>query len=168
MRRSISVVAVLGLLSAAIMAAASAAEAKIVVGQGIAGVKIGQTPTQVEGMLGSPTFKQPPSQALTAWDYHRSPLDLQVDFTHGHVSGMWTAAKQQRTSKGISIGSSPAQVRRAYPKAKCTPGAGPAPGPGEESLACVVKSRYHGQTVETAFEWRNKNSAMEEIDIWLA
>jgi len=167
MRRTINVVAMLSLLSSVgIMAAAPVASATIVVGQGIAGVDIGQSPTQVEGVLGSPTFKQPPSQGLTAWDYHKSPLGLQVDFTGGSVIGMWTTAPQQRTSKGISIDSSPAQVRKAYPKVKCTPGAGPQPGPGEQSLACVVRSRYHGKIVKTYFEWRNKNKAMEEIDIY--
>jgi hypothetical protein len=165
-RRRISVIAVLGLLSSVgLMAAASAAQATIVVGQGIAGINIGETPAQVEGVLGSPTFKQPPSQGLTAWDYHKSPLDLQVDFTNERITGMWTAAKQQRTNKGIGLDSSPAQVRKAYPKAKCTLGAGPGAGSGEQSLACVLKSQYHGRTVETSFEWRNKKEAMEEIDI---
>jgi hypothetical protein len=172
MRRSPSVIAVLGLLSsAALMAVTPAAEAgtsRIVVGQGIAGVTLGETPAQVEEVLGSPTSKQPPSQGLTAWDYHSSPLDLQVDFTGGGVSGMWTASPELRTSKGISLDSSPAQVRKAYPKVKCTLGAGPGAGPGEQSLACVLKARYHGKVVETAFEWRNKDKAMEEIDIDLA
>jgi hypothetical protein len=167
MRRSIGIVAVLGLLaSVGASAVVPAAFAKIVIGQGIAGVSIGQSPTQVEGVLGSPTFKQPSSQGLTAWDYHKSPLDLQVDFTGGSVIGMWTAAPQQRTSKGIGIDSSPAEVRKAYPKTKCTPGAGPQPGPGEQSLTCVVRSRYHGKIVKTYFEWRNEHKAMEEIDIY--
>jgi hypothetical protein len=169
MRGLLGRTAVIGLLTGAgIVAAASAAQATIVVGQGIAGVNIGQTPAQVESVLGPPTFKQPPSQGLTAWDYHTPPLVLQVDFTSGHVSGMWTASKKQRTNKGISIDSSPAQVRKAYPKVKCKLGAGPGAGPGEQSLACVLKSKYHGHSVETAFEWRNKNDAMEEIDILLA
>jgi hypothetical protein len=167
MRRSISIVAILGLfVSVGTLALVPAAFAKIVIGQGVAGVSIGQSPAQVEGVLGSPTFKQPPSQGLTAWDYHKSPLDLQVDFTGGSVIGMWTTAPQQRTSKGISIDSTPAEVRKAYPKTKCTPGAGPQPGPGEQSLACVVRSRYHGKIVKTYFEWRNDRKAMEEIDIY--
>jgi hypothetical protein len=168
MKRLLGRMAVIGLLSSAgSMAAAPAVFAKIIVGQGIAGVNIGKTPAQVEGLLGSPTFKQPPSQGLTAWDYHKAPLDLQVDFTGDHVSGMWTASKQQRTDKGIGINSSPAQVRKAYPTAKCKLGAGPGAGPGEQSLACVLKSKYHGHTIATAFEWRNKTKAMEEIDIYL-
>ena len=40
-------------------------------------------------------------------------------------------------------------------------------GPGEESEACILKSKYHGHTVETAFEWRNKEKSMEEISIGL-
>ncbi len=48
MRRSISVVAVLGLfMSAAIMAVAPIAEANIVIGQSIAGVKLGDSEAQV-------------------------------------------------------------------------------------------------------------------------
>jgi hypothetical protein len=167
-RRGFGLVAMLGLLaSVGIMAAAPAAEATIVVGQGIAGVKIGDTEAQVKQAIGQPASTLH-AGATTTWRYPKGLLGV-VSFDHqGRVSGMWTASKQQRTSKGIGLDSSPAQVRKAYPAAKCTAGAGPGAGPGEQSLACIVKSKYHGQTVETAFEWRNETVAMEEIDVDVA
>jgi ABC-type amino acid transport system permease subunit len=59
MRRSISVVVVLGLLSsAAIMAVAPSALASIVIGQSIAGVKLGNSEAQVTAVLGPPTSKE--------------------------------------------------------------------------------------------------------------
>jgi hypothetical protein len=68
---------------------------------------------------------------------------------------------------GISVMSSPADVSKAYPQAKCTLGAGPGAGPGEESESCLLKTRYRGHATETAFEWRNKEKSMEEISISL-
>jgi hypothetical protein len=163
-RRLLGLVAVLGLLSSAAIMAAAPAGATIVVGQGIAGVAVGDTEAQVETAIGPPGFNEH-IEGMTIWKYPKGFEGVITFDSQLRVKDMWTASKQQRTNKGIGLDSSPAKVRKAYPKAKCTIGAGPQAGPGEQSLACVVKSRYHGHTVKTFFEWRNKNKAMEEIDI---
>jgi hypothetical protein len=35
-------------------------------------------------------------------------------------------------------------------------------------MGCILKTKYHGHVTETAFEWRNKDKAMEEISVGLA
>jgi hypothetical protein len=166
--RRLSIVAVL--LIAGVMVAAPSAEAMIVIGQGVDGVKIGDTEAQVEKTIGPPGFKEHSDEhgGITIWKYPKSFSGV-ISFDHtGHLASMWTSSTQQRTSKGIGINSSPAEVLKAYPKTKCKLGTGPGAGPGEESMGCILKTKYHGRTVETAFEWRNKEKAMEEIDIGLA
>jgi hypothetical protein len=144
------------------------AQATIVIGQGIDGVTLGDTEAKVVKTIGPPGFREhfeESSGDFTIWKYPKGFGGV-ITFNQRHrVVTMWMAEKRQHTNTGISMNSSPAQVRRAYPRAQCKLGAGPGAGPGEESMACVVKSRYHGRTTETAFEWRNKDKAMEEIDI---
>ncbi len=104
---------------------------------------------------------------ITIWKYPKGFSGV-ITFNHHHrVVGMWMSSTQQRTNKGIGLSSSPAEVLKAYPKTKCKPGTGPGAGPGEESMGCILKSKYHGHTTETAFEWRNKDKTMEEIDVVL-
>jgi hypothetical protein len=157
------------LSSAGAMVAAPVAQATIVIGQGVAGVKIGDTEAQVVKTIGPPGFREhfEDHGGETVWKYPKGFSGV-IGFDHkGHLTGMWTSSTQQRTNKGIGISSSPAQVEKAYPKAKCKLGTGPGAGPGEESMGCILKSKYHGHTTETAFEWRNKDKAMEEIDVGL-
>ena len=138
----------------------------IVIGQGEAGVKIGDTASQVEKAIGRAGFTEH-FKRETIWKEFKSFLGV-VSFDHQHhVSAMWTANKRLRTNKGIGVASTVAQVVKAYPAAKCTLGTGPGAGPGEESESCLLKTKYRGHVTETAFEWRNKEKSMEEIDIGL-
>jgi len=125
-------------------------------------VTIGETEAQVRDALGRPL-----AQRDGEWQYGKLPIGLIITFKHKDVADVWTPRSEYKTSKGISVASSPTQVKAAYPQAKCTLGAGPGAGPGEESEACILKSKYHGHMVETAFEWRNKEKSMEEISIGL-
>ena len=161
MRRSISVVAVLGLLSStAIMAAASTAEATIVVGRGMDGVTLGESEAQVMTTLGAPTYKTPGQAGESSWGYPKT-LEGRIGFDRQlQVSGMWTISKRQKTSKGVGPGSSLANTRKAYPAAKCS--AGPF---GPKSLICVMKSHYQGRAVETAFLFFTRGAPMREVDI---
>ncbi len=134
----------------------------IAVGQSIGGVTIGETEAQVKDALGRPLAKR-----NGEWQYGKLPIGIIVTFKHNDVTGVWTPRSEYKTSKGISVASSPTQVSAAYPQAKCTLGAGPGAGPGEESEACILKSKYRGHATETAFEWRNKEKSMEEISIGL-
>jgi hypothetical protein len=160
MRRLLGLWAVIAVL-AGLMVAAPAATAAIVVGQGIAGIKLGDSEAQVSSALGAPSLQQPPdTQGVVSWNYTKPPLMGVVGFTAGHVTGMWTDSKQQRTSKRVGPGSSLAQVRKAYPAAKC------ATGPfGPKSLVCTVKSKYQGRVVETTFPFFTRSMGAREVDI---
>jgi|HubBroStandDraft_6_1064221.scaffolds.fasta_scaffold73749_2 hypothetical protein len=171
MRRSISVVAVLGLLlSGAIMAAAPVAEAKIVVGQGIAGVKLGDTQAQVKRLIGKPSSCSPCGKPEVLWHYEKGFEGVVAFDSSGRVKSMWTASNQQKTSKGIHTiglsgkghGSSVAEIKQAYPNAKCQE------LPNSQGYTtCDLISYYHGRKVETNFEVITASSGLAEISIAL-
>jgi hypothetical protein len=141
---------------------ASAAQAKVVIGQSVAGVKLGESQSQVTAQLGSPTFQQPPdTKGEVEWNYAKQPLLGAMSFgANGELTGLWTSSKGQKTSKGIGPGSSLAQVRKAYPKAKCSTGPF-----GPKSLICVLKSKYQGRAVETSFPFFTRSMGLREIDV---
>lgn len=158
---AIGLLAVGTAVSLAPPAKAKGAKAKIVVGQGIDGANIGATTSQIRQELGRPSFSRPPSQGETVWDYF-SPRDLALTFSKGKLSGMFTTNEQFTTSKGVGVGSSPQQIKEAYPQAKCTPGAGPG---GPNSLACVLDSKQGGVSAQTIFEFTSPAAGVEEVDI---
>lgn len=167
MHRS-SIAAALGpLVVAAAAALPPVAQAKIVVGQGIAGVKLGMTMAQAEKKLGQPTTKQPPDfNGNVEWNYAKTPLMGALGFNKGgQLIGLWTSTKAQKTSKGIGPGASLAKVRKAYPQAKCKTGPF-----GLKSLVCVITTRdhRHGQTVETSFGFFTRSAPMREVNIDVA
>jgi hypothetical protein len=141
---------------------APAALAKIVVGEGIAGVKLGMTQLEVEKAIGPPGFKEPPDfQGLTSWKYPKG-FEGVVGFDHQlHVNGMWTDSKRQKTSKGIGPFSSYAKFRKAYPKLKC----GPGPWIPKKSLDCEIKGQFQGKRVVTSILFYTKALGVREIDI---
>jgi len=140
---------------------APAAEAKIVVGRGIAGVTIGQTEAQVTSELGAPGTEQPAdSQGITTWNYSEQPLMGTVSFAGGKVDGIVTYSMHQKTNKGVGVGSSLAKVRKAYPKIKCSTGPF-----GPESAVCTVKSRVGGKVVETSFPFFSRSAGAREVDV---
>ena len=163
MRRSISVVAVLGLLSsAAIMAVAPSALASIVIGQSIAGVKLGDSEAQVTAVLGSPASKENagPAYPGVVNIYYPTSVGLHFSMTNGRVSGVLAFSKKQKTSKGIGMGSSRAQLKRAYPKAKC------AEGPyGPRSLYCAVLAHFHGRRSFTSFLFGTATGGVVEMEL---
>ena len=94
MRRSISIVAVLGLLSsAAIMVAAPIAEANIVIGQSIAGVKLGDSEARVTAVLGPPTSNANGSL------FYPSGVGLRIGVNAGRVSDVLSFSKKQRPAR---------------------------------------------------------------------
>jgi hypothetical protein len=163
MRRSISVVAVIGLLSsAAIMAVAPIAEANIVIGQSIAGVKLGDSEAQVTAALGPPANKENagPAYPGVVNIYYPTSVGLHFSMTNGRVGDVLSFSKKQKTSKGITIGSSRAQMKRAYPQAKC------AEGPyGPKSLYCAVLARFHSRKSFTSFLFGTATGGIVEIEL---
>jgi hypothetical protein len=129
------------------------ASAKIVVGQGIAGVKLGESEAQVRKQLGKPRYVQPPG-----WGYG-NPLGGWVGFDfQQRVNDIWTTSRRQRTNRGIGPGASVRAARRAYPKARCYRHA------GRWSLLCIIKSHRHGNVTETDFFF---TSRLAQVDIFL-
>jgi hypothetical protein len=152
----------LALISSAAVAP-TVAEGKILVGQGIAGVKLGDTEAEVTQTLGAPTLQQAPDvKGSVEWNYAKRPLLGAMSFdTAGSLTGLWTSSRQQKTNKNVGPGSSVAQVRKAYPKtAKCAPGV-----LGPLSVECIMKSRYDGRPVVTVFAFLNKHLGAREVDV---
>jgi hypothetical protein len=162
MRRSINAVAVLLVLSSTgIMATAPSALANIVIGQSIAGVKLGDTEAQMTAVLGPPESKESAGQAYPGVVNVRYPTSVGVNFTltNGRVSGALFFSKKQKTNKGIGMGSSRAQLKRAYPNAKC------AEGPyGPKSLYCAVLTRFHGRKSFTSFLFGTAKGGVVEME----
>jgi hypothetical protein len=172
MRRKISAVVVLCLLaSVGIMAATPAALAKVVIGQSIAGVKLGDTEAQVKRLVGKPSSCDPCGKPEIVWRYEKG-FDGRIGFSHqGRVQNMWTTSNQQQTSTGIHTngpngkghGSSVAEITQAYPNAKCEE------IPNSQGYTtCVIVSSYHGRKVETGFEVTATFSGVTVISIGFA
>jgi len=131
-----------------IAAPATIASAQIVVGQGIAGIRIGDSMSRVKEVLGTPSAS--PYTSHGEWQYS-SPQAL-VGFvgfragTEGHehitsdVTYIQTSSNTQRTAAGIGPGSTYSQLHRAYRAYRC-----------DHIRACWTTTRYRGQTVTTAF-----------------
>jgi hypothetical protein len=153
-RRS-SLATTLGLLLAAgVLAVAPSALASVVIGQSIAGVKLGDSEAQVRQVLGAP------SSNLDGSFLYPTSVGLRIAFRHGRVSGVLSFSKKQRTSKGITIGSSRAHVKSAYPQATCLEGP-----TGPQSLYCAVVVRLHGRKSYTSFLFGTATGGVDEIEL---
>ncbi len=162
MRRSINVVAVLLVLSCAGIVAAPSALANIVIGQSIAGVKLGDSEAQVTAVLGAPERKESagPAYPGVVNIYYPTSVGLHFTMTKGRVSGALIFSKKQKTNKGVGMGSSRAQLKRAYPQAKC------AEGPyGPQSLYCAVLAHFHGRKSFTSFLFGTAKGDVTEIEL---
>jgi hypothetical protein len=122
---------------AATAAAAAAAAARIVVGESIAGVRLGETQAQVIKALGRPKHSAPGS-VLGPKKYSSSRTATyswgEIEFVHGRVYTVVSLNARQRTPAGIAIGSTLTQVTGAYPHARCT-------ATNQNQTSCVLKTR---------------------------
>jgi hypothetical protein len=103
------------LLAAALAALclAGAAGATIKPGRGMSGVDLGMTARQVEARLGRPLAK-----GSGKWFYFR----VIVAFRNRRVVELTTTNRSmERFANGVTLGSSEADVRRAFPRALCAP-----------------------------------------------
>jgi hypothetical protein len=144
------------------LALAPIAQANIVIGQSIAGVKLGDSEAQVTAALGPPTSKESagPAYPGVVNIYYPTSVGLHFSMTNGRVFGVLDFSKKQKTNKGIGMGSSHAQMKRAYPKAKC------AEGPyGPKSLYCAVLTRFHGRKSFTSFLFQTVTGGVVEIEL---
>ena len=146
------VVAVLSLmLTAGALAAAPTALANIVIGQSVAGVQLGATKAQAMAALRGQTHEQP---AVLGAELFYSGF-LRIHFTSGRVDKLLLYSKKQKTSKGITIGSSRAQLKSAYPQAKCEEGTTPV------YLYCVMAGHAKGRKSYTGFLFEATGGVVE-------
>jgi hypothetical protein len=142
------------LLAVALLATgASTACANIVIGQSVAGVKLGATQVQVRQILG-PTSSPFPNEL-----FYSLPVGLRIKFVHGRVERILSYSKRQRTSKGITIGSTHAQLQSAYPQDRCVEGQAP------PYVYCVVAARFQGRSSYTGFLSESPTGGVVEIEL---
>jgi hypothetical protein len=127
---------------AALLLLAPAAEAKFVVQESIAGVKLGMTASQVRKVLGPPRHVSYPKNEIQGsikfYDYGATEVSL----TRGESSQVFnitTTSKAQRTSTGLGVGSTGAAVKRAYRRADCM------------GLICTIGAIEPGKRVTSFF-----------------
>ncbi len=110
----------------------------IVVGQGVAGVKLGDSPKRVTAILGAPQSTQPPY-----WTYPQ--VGGRITFANNEVTDVWTESTAERTSNRIGPGISRRRLKNDYPKSQCKAARYTA------AEACSLFSRIHGRAIETDF-----------------
>jgi len=84
----------------AVLVTPAAAEANVVIGQGIAGIKLGDTPATVRKAIGKPTST------------HRSGSNIYWGYTRGPLTTVGFSAKQNRVI-GMFTGALPVGVDRS-------------------------------------------------------
>jgi hypothetical protein len=107
------------LLALTMLVATASADAAIVPGKSIAGVKLSMTQQQVKDLLGEPNDTITGSNEFgqfTVFKYRR----LRVTFQgNASVTAVKTIRRSERTSKGIGVGSTRAQVKRRVTGVVC-------------------------------------------------
>jgi hypothetical protein len=101
------------------LAFAGAASATIVVGHGIAGVRLGMSQAAVRAKLGKPLRVVQAKNEFgpyTEFRYRGYVVDFQNNET---VTSVVTTLAREKTPGGIGVGSTWAQVRRKVPHLRC-------------------------------------------------
>ncbi|MHB8531312.1 MAG: hypothetical protein ACYDC2_01190 [Solirubrobacteraceae bacterium] len=129
---------------------AASASGQIVVGQGIAGARIGDSVSQVEAVLGKPTT--PLTEHGELFYSSLGYVGFQAG-TEGHehvtsgVTYVETFSRAQRTPAGVGPGTPYARLHGKYPHYRCDR----EHGPKSPLRACWTRTRSGGQSVTTAF-----------------
>lgn len=98
---------------------AAPAQAAIVPGTSIAGVKLGMTETQMAGVLGVPdSVKHGTNEfgGFTKFKYHKLTVTFQGN---EEATSVITTRKSEKTSHGVGVGSTRAQLKAGVTKLKC-------------------------------------------------
>jgi hypothetical protein len=123
--RRLQLVAVLAALAALFVpASALARTTKVVPFKTVAGIPLQQTPQQVVKELGKPSHTIRVSGKIAEYDYRKLALTVEFDTLHhplasdfvGVAVGFATPDIHYRTVHGLHIGSTKAQVRKAFGK----------------------------------------------------
>ncbi len=158
--RFVAKLAVAGaLLFGAQEATPSPAEAKIVPGVGIAGVKLFDGYGPVRSSIGYPdnlNAKGGKHYGTATWTYRKKPLEGFVKFIDINVHSIITRSKTQKTSKGIGPGSSYNATVRAYPDADYN-------YLGPDKANAVLTDTYKGEEVRTTFTFEDDRMVQAEV-----
>src|SRR4029077_4851738 len=100
--------------------AVPAAQATIVPGQGIAGVRLGMSKGDVRGKLGSPRSTSSGHNDFGNYTSYKYRHGLRVFFQRGQtLTSVAPSSSHEKTKKGIVVGSSEADIHAKMPKATC-------------------------------------------------
>ena len=107
----------IALTSVCALAMCTSAQAKIVLGQSIAAVKLGMTKAEVSKILGRGT-KKPSGKRFSEATYRKGRYD--VIFDHGHAGWIETMDPRQRTPQGLGVGTKVPKLQKRLPRVRCS------------------------------------------------
>jgi hypothetical protein len=147
----------LALIALAASCLPARAGAAIVLGEGAAGIHLGDSESFVLKRFGKP-YRSEPGFIV----YLKKPCLCSLGLRHNRVDSIDVVGKQsQWTSKGVGVGTSYEKTVAAYPEAKCYH----PPVYGETSRYCVLESKYKGRAVKTVFAFFEKDLGVRDIEI---
>src|SRR4051794_12623098 len=124
MTRAASRGLVLSLLSGLVLLlAVPAAQARIVPQQGIKGIRLGMTVSQVRARLGPPdriAFRRDPIQGrVRVYSYGLTQASFSPGDATARVNTITTTSRRERTTRGVGVGSRRAQVATKVRGIRC-------------------------------------------------
>jgi hypothetical protein len=152
---AISLTALLG----ASEAMPSQADAKIVPGVGIDGVRMFDKPGRIWDKLGQSEhihYHTTQLGSVATWFYKHKPLQGVVGLIDNRVHSIDTASKREKTSQGIGPGSSYNATVNAYPDADCN-------YLGPDKANCILSSTYGGEDVRTIFTFQDQRMQRAQV-----
>ena len=112
-------------LAATALASTPMASGTIVPQRAMAKVSLGMNRAQVERVAGKPLRVERRHNEFGSLTRLVYPGPVTVDFQgNATVTAVWTTGKTERTSRGVGVGSTRAQVLRLVPGARCETTAG--------------------------------------------
>jgi len=166
--RRLTVLALIGVGGGVGTLASAVAEAKpgaksnntIVVGQGMAGVRVGESEAQATRTLGKPIRANVPNPDLGGGSVSQEYPTVYVTYNQeGDVSVLDARSPKLKTDEGISLGSSRADVHKKYPGVMCIP------AKPHFSLKCFMVESRDGQPVQTSFYFDSSNT-VRDIEVF--
>lgn len=111
----------LALTAAFVLALTATSQASIRINVGIDGVKIGQTQAQVRANLGKPTRTVKGTDQISSFtEFRYTALKMVVRFQDNtNVTNITTTGLGDRTSTGVGVGSTEAEVKKGVKGVKC-------------------------------------------------
>lgn len=127
--------------AATLAALPAAAQATIIPGKSVAGLKLGDTTAKVKKVLGKPEA----GSNMLNYRYIRRH-GIGVYFVAGRALEIMVTRRPQATKSGIRVGSTSKALKKAYPRAKCRPAV-----VGKDTVECRLSSRSKRRVTETVF-----------------